>query len=199
MTAALLAAIATGLAVLVWPPRAPRRSYLPGSGGGIRGLIRRPTRGRDDPPDLSVPDVLDLLALALQAGASTLGALRTTADRLPGDTGRELRSVAAALEWGMPDEAAWSAAPPRWEPAGRALRLAARAGVPPAELLRQAAGDARRERRDRVEAATARLGVTLVLPLGLAFLPGFVLTTVLPVVLALAGSLITGGGLSGVD
>lgn len=146
-----------------------------------------------------MPDVLDLLALALQAGASTVGALRTTADRLPGSTGQELRSVAAALEWGLPDETAWSAAPVRWEPAGRALRLAARAGVPPADLLRRAAGDARRERLDRVDAATARLGVRLVLPLGLAFLPGFVLTTVVPVVLALAGTLLGGGGALALD
>lgn len=196
MTAALLAAVATGLAVLVWPARTAGGSYVPVP-QGAPGLIRRPNRGRGEAPDLTVPDVLDLLALALQAGASTLSALRTTADRLPGRTGQELRSVAAALEWGLPDETAWSAAPSRWEPAGRALRLAACAGVPPADLLRQAAGDARRERLDRVETATARLGVRLVLPLGLAFLPGFVLTTVIPVVLALAGSLVTGGGLRG--
>lgn len=145
-----------------------------------------------------MPDVLDLLALALQAGASTIGALRATADRLAGTTGQELRSVAAALEWGLPDEAAWSAAPARWEPAGRALRLAARAGVPPAGLLQRAAEDARRERLDRVETATARLGVRLVLPLGLAFLPGFVLTTVVPVVLALAASLLGGGAIPSV-
>ena len=38
----------------------------------------------------------------------------------------------------------------------------------------------------RVEAAVQRAGVLLVLPLGLAFLPGFVGTTVVPVVLHLA-------------
>lgn len=195
MTAALMAALAAAVAVLVWPAPGVGRSYVPAVGAGAP-VARKVGRRRDQAPELAVPDVLDLLALALQAGASTLGALRMTADRLPGAAGQELRAVAAALEWGMPDEAAWAAAPPRWEPAGRALRLAARAGVPPAELLRQAASDARREHLDRVETATARLGVRLVLPLGLAFLPGFVLTTVIPVILALASSLITGGGLS---
>jgi pilus assembly protein TadC len=40
-----------------------------------------------------------------------------------------------------------------------------------------------------VEVAAARLGVRLVVPLGLAYLPAFVLTTVVPVVLALTRSL----------
>lgn len=198
----LVAAALAALAVLAWPSRRGARAFVAAGADRSRSVWGRATalwHRRHAEQELTVPDVLDLLALALQAGASTVGALRTTADRLPGSTGQELRSVAAALEWGLPDEAAWSAAPTRWEPAGRALRLAARAGVPPADLLRRAAGDARRERLDRVEAATARLGVRLVLPLGLAFLPGFVLTTVVPVILALAGALLSGGGVLTVE
>jgi len=38
--------------------------------------------------------------------------------------------------------------------------------------------------------ATATLGIRIVLPLGLAFLPAFVLTTVVPVVLALANQVL---------
>lgn len=203
MSAPVLAGVLAVLAVVVWPARRGTPSFVPEGGdrsGGVR-WGRWSARGRQSrsATELAVPDVLDLLALALQAGASTVGALRTTADRLAGTTGQELRSVAAALEWGLPDEAAWAAAPARWEPAGRALRLAARAGVPPADLLRRAAEDERRERLDRVETATARLGVRLVLPLGLAFLPGFVLTTVVPVVLALAASLLGGGAVPSLD
>jgi tight adherence protein B len=41
----------------------------------------------------------------------------------------------------------------------------------------------------RVEVETAKLSVRLVLPLGLAFLPAFVLLTVVPVVTAVATSL----------
>jgi pilus assembly protein TadC len=62
--------------------------------------------------------------------------------------------------------------------------------VPPAGLLRDAAADLRRDALAQVEVATARLSVRLVLPLGLAFLPAFVLTTVVPVVLALADGLV---------
>nr|WP_281497240.1 type II secretion system F family protein [Ornithinimicrobium sp. F0845] len=195
-------AILVALAVLLWPARGGRIGFVAGRQGPrwcvlfptarLSPIARRWHRGRQE-PELDVPDVLDLVALALDAGAGTVAALRTTADRLPGAGGAELRTVVAALEWGLPGDAAWAAAPERWEPAGRALRLAARAGVPPAALLRRAAEDVRRERLNRVETATARLGVRLVLPLGLAFLPAFVLTTVVPVVLALAGALLAGG------
>ncbi|MGB3859956.1 MAG: pilus assembly protein, partial [Ornithinimicrobium sp.] len=68
--------------------------------------------------------------------------------------------------------------------------LAARGGVPPSELLSAAASDLRRDAVARVELQTAQLAVRLVLPLGLAFLPAFVLTTVVPVVIALATSVL---------
>ena len=64
--------------------------------------------------------------------------------------------------------------------------MAASAGVPPAEALAGAADEVRRSEQQRLEVATATLGVHLVLPLGLVFLPAFILTTVVPIVLALA-------------
>jgi hypothetical protein len=47
----------------------------------------------------------------------------------------------------------------------------------------------RAEESRRVEASVHRAGVLLVLPLGACFLPGFVATTVAPVVLHLLGGL----------
>jgi pilus assembly protein TadC len=64
--------------------------------------------------------------------------------------------------------------------------MAATAGVPPADVLARAAEEVRRAEQQRLEVATATLGVRIVLPLGLVFLPAFVLTTVVPIVLALA-------------
>lgn len=191
----LVPALLVALAVLAWPAGAGTSFVASGRRGPrtLGALVGRGPRRAGQEQEAEVPDVLDLVALALDAGSGTVAALRAAADRLPGASGTELRTVVAALEWGLPDDAAWAAAPDRWEPAGRALRLAARAGVPPADLLRRAAEDIRRERLNRVETATARLGVRLVVPLGLAFLPAFVLTTVVPVVLALAGALLSGG------
>ena len=62
--------------------------------------------------------------------------------------------------------------------------------VPPLPASSTAAASRMREAEvRRVEAAVSRAGVLLVLPLGLCFLPGFVGTTVGPVVLRLLGGL----------
>jgi hypothetical protein len=45
---------------------------------------------------------------------------------------------------------------------------------------------------ERIEAAVQRAGTLLVLPLGACFLPGFVCTTVAPVVLHLGRTVLTG-------
>ena len=67
-----------------------------------------------------------------------------------------------------------------------ALRLAREAGVAPSSLLLSGSEDLRSSRLAEIDVAAARLGVRLVVPLGVAFLPAFVLTTIIPVVLALA-------------
>lgn len=174
------AAFLAGAAVLLWPRgrpwQAPRRRSRAGRGHGLA--------------EAGIPEALELLALAMSGGADLPGALRQVARALGGDLGRELASVAAGLAWGLDEAEVWDLVTPRWEPARRAVLLASTAGVPPAGLLRDAAADLRRDALARVEAATARLSVRLVVPLGLAFLPAFVLTTVVPVVLALAGGLV---------
>ncbi len=175
-----LAALWAAAAVVLWPGARPWQ---------VSKRRVRARRGRD-PAHVEVPEALELLALAMSGGADLHGALRQVARAIGGEQGRELASVAAGLAWGLDDAVVWDLVPPRWEPARRAVQLAGTAGVPPAGLLRDAAADLRRDALARVETATARLSVRLVVPLGLAFLPAFVLTTVVPVVLALAGGLV---------
>ena len=72
--------------------------------------------------------------------------------------------------------------------------LAELSGAPAASVVVRAASDARAAARERMELGAARLGVRLVLPLGLAVLPGFVLLAVAPIVLGLAASVIGSAG-----
>jgi pilus assembly protein TadC len=137
-------------------------------------------------PVAEVAGVIDLLALTLRGGAGLVQAMEAVATRVGGPLGLHLQTVAAAGRWGVDDAAAWASVPSAWRPAARALRMAATAGVPPAGVLIRAAEEVRRAEQQRLEVATATLGIRIVLPLGLVFLPSFVLTTVLPIVIALA-------------
>jgi len=141
-------------------------------------------------PVAEVAGVIDLLALTLRGGAGLVQAMEAVATRVGGPLGLHLQTVAAAGRWGVDDAAAWASVPSAWRPAARALRMAATAGVPPADVLVRAAEEVRRAEQQRLEVATSTLGVHIVLPLGLLFLPAFVLTTIVPIVLALANQVL---------
>jgi pilus assembly protein TadC len=133
-----------------------------------------------------VADALVLLSLALRSGMGQREALERVALASDGQVAGHLRSVAAALQWGRPGREAWGYAPAVWRPAALAWELAEAAGAAPAQLVEEAAWRIRDGEDRRLQAAAARAGVRLVLPLGLAFLPAFACTAVVPVVLALA-------------
>jgi len=193
----------TAAAVLVWPGGYPAsvhsdgvhelRTMAPGCAGAAAGedhvgVIANPDSGgiRTAVPVAEVAGVIDLLALTLRGGVGLVEAMEAVATRVGGPLGLHLRTVAAAGRWGVEEATAWASVPSAWQPAARALRMAATAGVPPADALVGAADEVRRSEQQRLEVATATLGVRIVLPLGLVFLPAFILTTVVPIVLALA-------------
>ena len=179
----ILAAALLLAAVVLWPGGPGPRSRA------VQALL--PARGPRRPvPAVEIASVMELLALALRSGAGVVAALEAVARRCPDITGDHLATVAAAQRWGVPEDEAWDAVPGAWEPVRRALGLAARAGAPPADILLRAAQDLRAAERHRLAEATAKLSVTVVLPLGLTFLPAFVLTTIVPVVLALTGDVL---------
>jgi len=70
----------------------------------------------------------------------------------------------------------------------RVLALAEEAGVPAAELLRAEAERQRYDARAAGQAGAQRLGVQLLLPLGLCVLPAFVLVGVVPLIVSVLSS-----------
>jgi pilus assembly protein TadC len=155
-------------------------------------------RGAPAPPPAQPPGpatveeaaaALGLVAAALRGGVGAVEALEAVAAVETGPAGRELAVVAAAHRWGQPPEQAWAHVGPGWAAAAVAWHAAHSAGAAPAALLAAAAVRMRAEESRRVEASVQRAGVLLVLPLGACFLPGFVATTVAPVVLHLLGGL----------
>jgi pilus assembly protein TadC len=151
----------------------------------------------DDEDELvarELPLALDLLAACLSGGAVTLDAVSAVAAAVDGPCGRRLAVVAARLAVGSPPAEAWSALGSDRGPAGAAARAMSRAavgGAPVATAVQQVADDARREAAAAAERAARRAGVLAVGPLGLCFLPAFILLGVVPAVIGLAGPLLS--------
>ena len=191
--ACLLAALA--VAVLL-PPALGLPAAAATALAGPRALARlEPAAVRRDRLRLQadLPLVLDLLSACL-AGGAPLGAAAVAVGRaVEGPAGRRRSRVAAALQVGTPPGTAWlllAGDDPDRDPLGAAARSLSRSadsGAAVAAALSRLAEDARAGSRAAGAAAARRAGVLAVAPLGLCFLPAFVLLGVVPVVLGLAG------------
>ncbi|MFC8596993.1 MULTISPECIES: type II secretion system F family protein [unclassified Isoptericola] len=171
---------------------------------GHERMLRLPTDRRAAPPgdgphgaSVDVPVLLELLGAALRSGAGVPRALDATGvalDTASGATadGAALRAAADALRLGADWDGAWRHTTDRLVPVPRALRGAWTDGASPSGALRAAGEELLRARRSAAQTAAARLAVRLVLPLGVCFLPAFVLIGLVPVLLALGVDLLTG-------
>ncbi|MDV6239669.1 type II secretion protein F [Trueperella bernardiae] len=136
----------------------------------------------DEPVDMAV--VLDLAAAALGSGLSIPGTLKA----LDAAIGGAARTQTANL---LLMGATWEEA---WEDLHRdrlrdALRAAWTDGAAPVPLIQRSAQSLRLQRQRNAKEAAARLGARLVMPLGLCFLPAFILLGIVPVVAGAAGRL----------
>ncbi|HLL64708.1 MAG TPA: type II secretion system F family protein [Micromonosporaceae bacterium] len=157
---------------------------------------------RVEPPQLrreriraaaDLPIAADLLAATLRTGAPPDRAAGCVGEALGGPVGVRLVRVARALRVGVPPEQAWAALA---DLAGteRLVRAAVRSadrGTALAPALDRLADELRAQRETTAEAAARRVGVLAVLPLGMCFLPAFLLAGVVPVVIAVLGDVLT--------
>jgi pilus assembly protein TadC len=139
-----------------------------------------------------LPLCADLLASALKAGAPVDRAAFAVADALGGPLGERLERAARSLRLGAEPAEAWGylsdvAGGARLVSA--AVRSSASGGALAGALTRLA-DDLRADRSVAVEAAARRAGVLIVLPLGLCFLPAFVLAGLVPVLVAVLGDVL---------
>lgn len=191
----ILVMVLTAAGIALWWPRpvepasAGNDPIAPGGPARPRRLLGLLPPRKEAEPTADVDDlaaVLDLMALALDSGCAVTDALEAVADQVDQPLAGQLRQVVAARRWGVTGIDAWKGLPPAWGPAAQALTLAQLAGAPPADTVRRAAADLRRDRAAELDKAAARLPVLLVIPLGTVFMPAFVLIAVIPLVVALA-------------
>lgn len=199
-----MAGDAVAVIVLLFAAVSPwlRWSALTAQRGGStpeRGHIEAPV----SPTDAAV--LVELADAALRSGGSIPGTLIALGEAVGGADGGALARAGSVLVLGGSWDEAWLSPEARTVPrAGRAsdgaLRTLAEAlepawvdGVPAGPLLRRAAERVRAGRSRHAREAAARLGVRLVLPLGLCYLPAFVLLGLVPVALAAGFGLGLGG------
>ncbi|WP_370879411.1 type II secretion system F family protein [Catenuloplanes indicus] len=139
-----------------------------------------------------LPLAADLLSATLRAGAPVDRAADAVAEALGGPLALHLGRVARSLRLGAPAEEAWAYLSPV-PGAERLVSAAIRSSTSGAALagaLTRLADDVRADRAIAAQMAAHRAGVLVVLPLGLCFLPAFVLAGLAPVIIAVLDDLL---------
>jgi Flp pilus assembly protein TadB len=168
------------------PASAIAAAVVTGLGVMVHRSTGHPSRATDDPADLAA--AWEQLAVCLEVGLPVAAAVAAAAQPLDGPTGVALRRVAGLLELGADPTAAWRYAE-HTVPLAAFARAAARSAGTGAALAHTARGESARIRAvlaDDAEARAQRAGVLITGPLGLCFLPAFLVLGIAPVVIGLA-------------
>jgi tight adherence protein C len=155
-------------------------------------LARRASR-RIDEAVRELPDMLDLLRVAVEAGMPPLRALGTVAAQFSGALAAEWRRAAAEVALGAPQDEALASLAARLpaEEVGslvEALGRSRRHGVPLRNVLAAQAARARHRRRQRVRETAARAGPKIQLVVALLLVPSVLLLVAAAIVAELERS-----------
>lgn len=139
-----------------------------------------------------LPIAVDLLAACLRGGTPWSEAVEAVAEAVDGPLGDEFRGVAVQIKLGADPAAAWLALgdEPLLAPLARTAVRAASSGSGLAPSLVRLARDQRRTARTDAAARARAAGVRALVPLGLCFLPAFVLLGLVLTIAGIASSLL---------
>ncbi|MBB3676184.1 type II secretion system F family protein [Modestobacter versicolor] len=162
--------------------------HLPEAALWGRGQERQQAIARE------LPDVLDQMTIAVEAGLGFETALARAATTGKGALAEELVRTVHDVAVGRPRRAAYEALATRTEvPELRrfvgAVNQADTYGVPIADVLRVQADEARVKRRQRAEEQAMKVPVKVVFPLVVCILPAILIVVVGPAVLGIIGVL----------
>jgi Flp pilus assembly protein TadB len=157
----------------------------------LGGLESSGARRRREQCERDVPIAANLMSACLAAGAQPAQAASAVADAVPGPVGVALDGVVARLTVGVDPVEAWRGLTevPGMASWGRAVARAIETGASLADTMTDLAEDRRAARRSEAQALANRIGVRATLPLGLCFLPAFVVLGVIPLVGAMTSAM----------
>lgn len=133
------------------------------------------------------PATLDLICLAIGAGATVGAALRIAAVRGPANTAKLVHPLIVELDTGLSLDSVLRRVPtvvdPIYQPVVVTLRTALSHGSPVGELVLRLGDEARLSRRRRLEKRARQLPVLLLFPLVACSLPALIIGAVVPLVI----------------
>lgn len=152
-------------------------------GWRVLGSVEHPVvAGRRRDLERDLPLAVHLLGAALAAGSAVVSALADVADALPGPVAEELGLARARLQLGIDPVTSWRAMDGALQPLGRTMARAHESGASVSAAVARLAEDLRLQRRLRTEELARSVEVRAAAPLGLCFLPAFVVLGVVPMV-----------------
>lgn len=148
-------------------------------------------RRRREELERDLPTAVHLLGACLAAGAATSAAFETVAAALPGAVADELQVVRHRLDLGVDPADVWQqlAQHPQLRPLGRSLGRAHQSGASVRTAVEALAVDLAAQSRSRIDALARSVEVRAAAPLGVCFLPAFVLVGVVPMVVGVFSSM----------
>lgn len=155
-----------------------------------KGLLDNRRTARVEQVQRELPDVLDLLAICVEAGQGLEGAMRTVAQREDGVLCAELRHTLREMELGVSRRGALEHLRDRVgvpDVAGLVASLiqADVLGTPVGDVLHAQAVEQRRRRRAQVREQAAKLPVKMLLPLTFFILPALFVVILGPAALSI--------------
>ncbi len=159
-------------------------------------LIRRVER-RQREIQLALPDALDQMTIAVEAGLAFDGALQRVATSDLGPLSSELARTLQDIQLGLSRNRAFEHLLERTDVSDlrqfvTSLRQTEESGIPVADVLRSQAELLRVHRSERAEEAARKLPVKLVFPIGLCILPSLFIIVLGPGLISIFETL--GGG-----
>ena len=153
-------------------------------------LVRRKGRLRQERIERSLPDVIDLVVVSVEAGQGFAQALATAADRTKGPLGEELRLTLREQQFGLPLDRALEnlnkrADTPNMRTFVRGVVQGERLGVSIGHIMRNVAREIRLRRRAAAEERAQKTTVKILFPLVFLILPALFIVLLAPALLGL--------------
>jgi tight adherence protein C len=147
----------------------------------------------------TLPETIDLMAIAVQAGMGLEGAIELVARKLPGALGEELQRLLQEIQLGSSRRQALQKLRERTEinelsTFAMALIQADQIGSPVAEVLQTHSQEMRMLRRQRARETAAKLPVKLLFPLLLTIFPALMIVVLGPAIVTIVDAF-SGGAL----